>query len=442
MIPLLNYTNLSKKGKINLVDRNIHIEAFKINTDLLKFSPRPIKFWECCIASAFQSFNKFSESPLIINDNGYVETNLLYDIKESEIEYIYNEEKDIDEEKEVIINKNYLEVAYDLYIYGNFNHIADYKIDEDLEKSLFTLKTIKENENFILNEFRVNANPSVNEPKISFANTEILEKNILSSILGKPNLSSDRYNKLSKILKKSREENTDVLLFPECFIPFNLLSTLSRYSVDNGILVVSGLEHLTINKTSFNYVVSIIPFELNGIKDSTVILRLKNNYSPNEEHSINKYHLKVPKPSPNRYEIINWRNMYFSVCYCFEMANITHREALKGKIDLLIGIEWNKDTPYFSNIVESSSRDLHCYVAQVNTSNYGDTRLTQPKETAIKDILRLKGGTNDTILVGEIFIKKLRDFQRIKSSINTSKEYKPLPPDFSLDEVMKRIKNQ
>jgi len=147
-------------------------------------------------------------------------------------------------------------------------------------------------------------------------------------------------------------------------------------------------------------------------------------------------------PKPSRYEIINYRNIYFSVCYCFELANISHREKLKAKIDLLIGVEWNKDTPYFSNIVESTSRDLHCFVAQVNTSKFGDTRLTQPKDTATKDLLKLKGGLNDTILVGQIDIQKLRNFQRVKSSINTSKEFKPLPPDFSLDEVLKRINNQ
>ena len=179
MIPLLNYTDLSKKGKINLVDRNIHIESFKINFNLLKSSPRPIKFWECCIASAFQSFNEFSEVSLKINDDGYAETNILYDIEQKELSYVQNED-DFIEEKEVVVNKNYLEVAYDLYIEGNINHMAYYKRDENLKKSLFSLKTIKENENFILNEFRVNANPSVNEPKISFANTEILEKNILS----------------------------------------------------------------------------------------------------------------------------------------------------------------------------------------------------------------------------------------------------------------------
>jgi len=84
------------------------------------------------------------------------------------------------------------------------------------------------------------------------------------------------------------------------------------------------------------------------------------------------------------------------------LANVWHRSLFKSKLDLLVGVEWNKDTNYFSNIVESCSRDLHCYIAQVNTSQFGDSRITQPVESARLDILRLKGGTNDAILIAEI----------------------------------------
>ena len=59
-------------------------------------------------------------------------------------------------------------------------------------------------------------------------------------------------------------------------------------------------------------------------------------------------------------------------------------------------------------MVEASSRDLHVYVAQAHTCQYGDSRLTQPSEYANKDILRLKGGINDIILVAQIDIPKLR----------------------------------
>lgn len=434
IVPLLNFTEESKKGKINLVDRELHIDQFKLDERLLENSPRPIKFWECCIASSLHQLNDFSNKKnLVLNSDGYIETDILYNIEQVVEKQILNIEKQEYENKQEIIQKNYLDLAFEYFMIGNKSHSNDYQDIKEIKSHFYNEHGDK---------FEIDKSNKIEKPKISFANTEILDDNILKSILGNPNLTEQRYNQLADILKKSREENTDILLFPECFIPFNLLSTLSRYSTDNQSLIISGLEHITVNNTSFNFVVSIIPVEVNGIKDATVLLRLKNNYSPNEEHLINKNHLNVPKPAKEKIQIINWRNIYFSVCYCFEMANISHRERLKSKIDLLIGIEWNKDIPYFSNIVESSSRDLHCYVAQVNTSNFGDTRLTQPKESAVKDILRLKGGLNDVILIGEIDIKSLRNFQRIKSSINTSKEFKPIPPDFSLEEIMKRIHNQ
>ena len=109
----------------------------------------------------------------------------------------------------------------------------------------------------------------------------------------------------------------------------------------------------------------------------------------------------------------------------------------------MVGVEWNKDTNYFSNIVESCSRDLHCYIAQVNTSQFGDSRLTQPAESARLDMLRLKGGINDAILVTEIDLGKIREFQRKTFGItHHKKEFKPLPPDFEVDNVLKRINNE
>jgi hypothetical protein len=143
------------------------------------------------------------------------------------------------------------------------------------------------------------------------------------------------------------------------------------------------------------------------------------------------------------YQLFIWKGIYFSPYYCFEIANVQHRSLFKGKIDLLIACEWNQDVNYFSNIVESISRDLHVYVAQVNTSQYGDTRLTRPAETARKDILKLKGGINDTVLVGVIDIEKLREFQReLYMTTKDDKLFKPLPPDFRLKDVLNRIEHR
>jgi hypothetical protein len=209
--------------------------------------------------------------------------------------------------------------------------------------------------------------------------------------------------------------------------------------------IIAGLEHWTVEDVSYNFIVSIIPININGVNDSIVLYRLKNHYAHVEELIIRGFGYKVPKPSPYRYDLINWRNIYFSSYYCFELADTFHRSLFRSKIDLLIASEWNKDTPYFSNIVEALSRDLHCYLAQVNTSQFGDSRLTQPSDSARKDLMKLKGGKNDTVLIENLNINDLREFQlkyfeRIKADNDTS--FKPVPPDWERAFVNKRISNE
>jgi hypothetical protein len=236
-----------------------------------------------------------------------------------------------------------------------------------------------------------------------------------------------------------------LFILPENSVPYEFVSSLAKNSNDNQMAIVAGLEHWNVNDTVYNFIVTIIPILNNGIKDAIVLYRLKNHYAHSEELIIRGFGYKVPRPIPYRYDLINWKNLYFTSFYCFELSDSYHRSLFRSKIDLLIASEWNKDTPYFSNIVESLSRDLHCYIAQVNTSQFGDSRLTQPTESARKDLLRLKGGKNDTILVEEMNINQLREFQlkhfeRIKADNDTS--FKPMPPAWNRNEVNKRINNE
>ena len=102
-------------------------------------------------------------------------------------------------------------------------------------------------------------------------------------------------------------------------------------------------------------------------------------------------------------------------------------------------IEWNKDIHYFSNIIESLSRDLHCYCIQVNSSDYGDSRIVKPARTEEKDIIQTKGGENSTVLIGEIDIKLLRDFQMKQGALQAQdKSFKTTPPGFDRMFVKKR----
>ena len=72
------------------------------------------------------------------------------------------------------------------------------------------------------------------------------------------------------------------------------------------------------------------------------------------------------------YPLFIWNGIWFSVYCCYELADICDRALFKSYSDLMIAVEWNKDTNYYSNIIESLSRDMHCFCVQVNSSGYGD----------------------------------------------------------------------
>ena len=110
-------------------------------------------------------------------------------------------------------------------------------------------------------------------------------------------------------------------------------------------------------------------------------------------------------------------------------------------VDASIAVEWNQDVNYYSNIIESLSRDIHCYCIQTNTSKYGDSRITKPSKTENKDILRIKGGSNATAHVGTIDLEQLREFQmKAYSGQKEDKTFKPTPPDFDYKGAYERRK--
>lgn len=416
-IPLLNYTKESYTSSINLLSLNFKVEEYTIDNELIINSPRPIKFWECTISQLFTDLKNQTE----------------------------NLESDRLNIADYYENQHFLDKSFNRFENANRKHMSSDTFEDSIDnyKDKF-YKVIKQTEkNDTLLEIHTNSDERNLNPKIGVANTFVSEKNIIDGLRNRPNISNYRYQTLVKFLKETRRNNASIVAFPEFFIPIEIFSSLVRYSEKNQSLLISGLEHITVNNYSFNFIATVLPLEINGYKDATIVFRLKNHYAPIEEELIKGNHYLVPKPVQNRYHIFKWKNIYFSVFYCFELANIAHRSLLRSKIDLLFAIEYNQDTNYFSNLVESIIRDIHCYVVQVNSSHFGDTRISQPTKSYNIDIVKLKGGENNVTVLGSIDIDKLREFQRKKYSLTrTDKTFKPLPPDFEKNEVIKRINNK
>lgn len=137
----------------------------------------------------------------------------------------------------------------------------------------------------------------------------------------------------------------------------------------------------------------------------------KNDYSPIEIKELSKIGKKSENLKNPEYQVFKWGGLNIASLVCFELTDVSARALLKGMCDVLTVSVFNPDTTYFSKIISSTSRDLHCFIAQSNTSLYGDSRITGPYDRDSKDIVRLKGGENDNVIIGSINLSKYRNFQ-------------------------------
>lgn len=282
---------------------------------------------------------------------------------------------------------------------------------------------------------------SVEKLVIGIANMHVDEQDIAASYepLRVPNTSWDRQAKLFNLLNLAERERPrcDMLVLPEVSVPYSWLPFMVAHARQTQMALVFGLEHWVCRKTAYNLLVTILPFkEKDRYRACQMFIRPKNHYAPNELRELERLDFYAPCLSPS-YFLFDWRNTRFTVFNCYELSNIRHRSAFRGDVDFLIGVEWNKDTSYFSNIVESAVRDLHCYIVQVNTSQFGDSRVTSPKKSEEMNAVRVSGGLNTTLLKAEIDIRDLNDF-RSKKACPKDKRYKPVPAGFEHDAIRRR----
>lgn len=284
-------------------------------------------------------------------------------------------------------------------------------------------------------------NKTVTKINIGLSNFKIIYNEIEKAISDKSKVYKEKRIKHIKLLNQAEEEKVDLLISPETCVPIEWLYSYSDEGRRKDRAFIFGLEHFTHNNFCFNLSVCILPFEQGKVKDSLIIPRLKNHYSPGESKEILTYGKNIPKPITDFYHLIKWRGIQFTLYNCYELADILHRSIFRSELDIMFAIEYNRDINYFSNIAESVSRDLHCYFVQANTSDYGDSRVIEPRESNRMNPVRVKGGHNNVVLKYEINIEELRKFQskRLPFQID-DKSFKTTPPDFDHEKVKSRGK--
>ena len=281
--------------------------------------------------------------------------------------------------------------------------------------------------------------------RIALANIKIKKSDIEKAIRKdkQPNISFERQKALYEIMNSAVRERADILVMPELSIPVSWLPFMASHCRKHQMAMIFGLEHWEVGGYVFNLLVELLPFKLSEkYKSCYMTARVKNHYAPDELRLIDDLRLKPPDSSDGNesyYNKVSWRGVNFVSYNCYELSDIQHRALFKSEIDILFACVCNKDTNYYQSILESAVRDMHCYVVQSNASQYGGSCVLRPAKTAEKIILFVKGGENSCVLITEIDVAALRDFQYKPSFTSTSyNNFKPLPPGFDSEKVLER----
>jgi len=275
--------------------------------------------------------------------------------------------------------------------------------------------------------------------KLGLSNMRLVEKDLKTAITKKSIINNIKRAKHIKHLNLAEQEKVDLLILPETSVPLEWLYAYADEARRKQRAFIFGLEHFTIRNFCFNLSIALLPFEVGKMKEVLILPRLKNHYSPKEEIEIRRIGKEVPSLPMSFYNLIKWKGIQFTIYNCYELADVVHRSIFRSELDILFAIEYNRDVNYFSNIAESTSRDLHCYFVQANTSDYGDSRVVEPRETKFMNPVRVKGGENNVILGYRLDIEGLRDFQsqRLPYQLNNN-SFKTTPPDFDHNNVHNR----
>jgi hypothetical protein len=377
---------------------------------------------------------KYCYYPYKISPQELQLSSIYYDIKSYNESINKNSEKIIRNPEELlkVININYYKLNYNIRDNDHENQINEIDVKK-LSKTEANQGTKKGN------IFAIKVGNKLNKEKIKIAlgNVKLDEKNFINVLTGSLCRSYERYKNLCAVVKEAIKNNADMLVLPEAYLPIEWLPIIMSISAKTQMAIITGIEHVVIDNSVYNFTATILPYTHDDFKFAYLNMHIKEVYSPEEKLTIEGYRYKCVEGENN--ELFVWNNLWFTVYCCFEFAAIEIRALFQSYVDLVVTVEWNHDVNYFNNIIESLNRDLHCYCIQVNTSDYGESRLIRPSKTENKDIIKIKGGVNSTAIIDEIDIKALRDFQIKEYGLQKSdKIFKPTPPFFNPEVVNKK----
>lgn len=405
------FTNLLSASKIL---SKISDKEPKFSERMMNFSPRVVKLHEVC---------NFYE----------------YSFGKNKKEDLANLEDSANENKMDVIVESFIEFLKCSYLSDSISDSFSIKpLDKDnplnRNKEIIYI-SIKDND-------RDKSKPT--RLRVAVSNTKISEDTIKNHRMGKAEYCEKDIRNIFKIVNEAISNKADLLVLPEWCMPYRLFNIIANKCIKNDMALITGMKY-TFDKDNYAYnkVATILPLKIHSFSNAFITFRQKNHLAPKEDLALQAYGYSKPLKTNDVYYHYQWHNAYFAVYNCFELADIVDRSIFKSEIDFVVATELNKDIHYYSDIVGATVRDLHCYFIQANCSKWGDSRITEPSKHDTRDLVRVKGGINPSVLIEDIDLSKLREFQ-IQEYVGqeANKDFKFTPPNFDKKNVKKRIDDE
>jgi hypothetical protein len=283
-------------------------------------------------------------------------------------------------------------------------------------------------------------------PKIAVTNYKTTLDDWHAAVDGTPNLSLERFRTLSRIVNAVIIDvpRPDYVVLPECCLPRRWAGFIAHRLNRNSVSLIAGLEYRHSAAGLHNEALVSLVTDYAGYRTGLTLHQAKQSPAWRERQDVSRRAgrpvVEVDSFSPPVYF---HEDFALGVLICSDLTDIANRAHFRGQVDCLFVPEWNSDLETFAALVESATLDLHAYVAQANNRLYGDGRIRGPYKAAHeRDVIRIRGGIHDYVVVGQVDHRALRRFQsRVLPLLGDDELFKPYPIGFEISE-QRRIRRR
>jgi hypothetical protein len=255
---------------------------------------------------------------------------------------------------------------------------------------------------------------------------------------GGADLNRSRYRRLVRLVNAivTCEDRPRYAVFPELSIPRRWIRPVANTLLKEGISLIAGVEY----ERSGSYVKNEAQLFLrnNALGYPSFFRLTQQKHIPahdERDHLRSMFGITFP-PLPAvglGKPIYDHGGFRFGVLICSELSNAEHRVAFRGNVDAVFVLCWNQDLESFEAMLDAAALDIHSYQVLVNNRLYGDSRVRAPfKDRWRRDVVRIKGGIEDYVVLAELDVTELRHFQ---SHAEPPKDgmFKPMPEGFVMN---------